>query len=153
MDLDGAARLGVHPEGYFALVLTPAASQLLRERFATLARPLAHHCTVRHGTSDPADLPAVFSPTDLGETFHLHVTGVATRSDGGVQAAVVTLVLPDGRRVERGFADNPIPHVTVATDGETEPFEANALLAAGFERVDGPMLEAKLSHTRASSSD
>ena len=141
----------MHPEGYFALVLTPASSQLLREGFASLARPLAHHCTVRHGTSDPADLPAVFSPADLGGTFRLRVTGVATRADGGVEAVVVALLLRDGRRVEAGFADNPIPHVTVATDGKTEPFEANALLAAGFDRIDGPTLEAALVHTRASS--
>lgn len=148
----GPTGVGVHPDGYFALVLTPASSKLLVERLATLARPLAHHCTVRHGTSDPAALPAVFSAADLGATFQLRVTGFARRADGGVEAAVVALVLADGKRVEAGFTQNAIPHVTVATDGETEPFEANALLEAGFTPVDGPLLEATLAHTRASSS-
>jgi hypothetical protein len=133
-------------------VLTPASASLLRERLATLPRPIAHHCTVRHGTRDPADLPAAFAPADLGEAFLLHVCGVATRADGGVEAAVVALVLRDGRRLSRGFTENPIPHITVATDGVAEPFEANALLAAGYLAIDGPTLEARLEHTWASSS-
>ena len=142
----------MHPDGYFALVLTPASSDRLRAALATLPHPIAHHCTVRHGTDDPAALPPSFSPADLGRTFQLHVCGFATRDDGGVQAAVVALVMPDGRRFERGFSGNPIPHITVATDGVTEPFEANALLSAGFAPLDGPTLTAALVHTRASSS-
>lgn len=142
----------MHPDGYFALVLTPASADLLRASLATLPHPIAHHCTVLHGTSDPAHLPPPFSPADLGRTFLLRVCGFATRPDGGVEAAVVALVLPDGCRLERGFSANPIPHVTVATDGVTEPFEANALLAAGFAPLDGPTLTATLVHTHASSS-
>jgi hypothetical protein len=148
----GAAEVGVHPDGYFALVLTPASSKLLRARFATLPQAVAHHCTVRHGTRDPADLPAPFSPADLGATFRLQVTGFATRADGGVEAVVVSLILPDCTRLSGGFTHNRIAHVTVATDGETEPFEANALLEAGFTPVDGPTLEATLTHTPATPS-
>jgi hypothetical protein len=140
----------MHPDGYFALVLTPASAARLKATFATLANPISHHCTVRYGTSNPADLPDVFSPTDLGRAFQLEVVGFATRADGGVQAAVVALILPDGRRLERGFSQNTIPHVTVATDGITEPVSANALLESGFEPVRGNVvLEAVLLHTPA----
>lgn len=141
----------MHPDGYFALVLTPASASLVEARFATLTRPIAHHCTVRYGTCDPADLPAAFSAADVGRTFLLQVTGIATRADGGVQAVVVALLGDGGERIERGFSENAIPHVTVATDGVTEPVAANALLAAGFEAVDGPVIAATLVHTRASS--
>lgn len=141
----------MHADGYFALVLTPESTALLVAGFATLSNPIAHHCTVRYGTSDPGDLPAIFSAADLGRVFVLEVTGFATRADGGVQAAVVRLLLPDGRRVERGFTQNAVPHVTVATDGVTEPVAANALLEAGFEPIhDGPRLRATLVHTHAS---
>jgi hypothetical protein len=77
------------------------------------------------------------------------VLGVATRPDGGVQAAAVGLVLPDGRVLEAGFSENRVPHVTLATDGVTEPVEANALLAAGFVRAPGPVLSAVLLHSDA----
>ena len=142
----------MHPDGYFALVLAPESANLLRLRFATLPCILAHHCTVRYGSCDPADLPAIFAPGDLGRTFTLKVTGRARRADGGVEAVVVALALADGRLLEGGFTENAIPHVTVATDGVTEPVEANALLGQGFEPVDGPLLLATLVHTRASSS-
>jgi hypothetical protein len=137
---------GVHADGYFALVLSDGSAALLLRSFATLARPIAHHCTVRYGTSDPADLPPPFSPADLGRTFALKVCGFRTRDDGGVQAAVVALVLEDGGIVERGFSVNDVPHVTIATDGVTEPVEANALLAGGFDPIDGPVLAATLVH-------
>ena len=141
----------MHVDGYFALVLTEDSSELLLRSFSTLARPLAHHCTVKYGTCDPADLPGAFSPADVGETFLLEVIGVKTRDDGGVQAVAVALLRPDGRRIDLPFSENAIPHVTVATDGVTEPSEANAMLARGFEIVAGLMLTAVLVHTRASS--
>lgn len=138
----------MHPDGYFALVLTPASSKALKAAFATLANPIAHHCTVRHGTADPAHLPAVFSPADVGRSFQLHVVGFA--ASPGVEAVVVTLILPDGSRVERGFSQNAVPHVTVATDGEAEPVTANALLEGGFAAVEGgPVLTATLLHSHA----
>ncbi|UQA55247.1 hypothetical protein [Polyangium aurulentum] len=142
----------MHPNGYFALVLAPESADLLRLRFATLPCILAHHCTVRYGSCDPADLPIPFTPGDLGRNFALKVTGRARRADGGVEAVVVALALADGRLLDGGFTENAIPHVTVATDGVTEPVEANALLRQGFETVDGPLLLATLVHTRASSS-
>jgi hypothetical protein len=138
----------MHPSGYFALVLTPEAAAELRA-LATLPSPVAHHCTVAHGTRDPADLPPAFSPADVGRRFRLLVRGFATRADGGVQAAAVALVLPDGQVLEAGFSTNPCPHVTVATDGVTEPVLANALLEGGFEPRDGPLLEATLLHSDA----
>jgi hypothetical protein len=139
----------MHPEGYFALVLDPESSARLVAALATLAEPVAHHCTVVHGTRDPADLPGVFGAAAVGERFGLRVRGFATREDGGVQAAVVALILPDGREMEEGFSRNPVPHVTVATDGETEPAAANALLEGGFARVEGPVLWARLLHSDA----
>jgi hypothetical protein len=139
----------MHPDGYFALVLAEPSAALLRERFATLPSPVAHHCTIAHGIRDPARLPAVFAAEDVGRAFTLRVVGYATRADGGVQAVVVALVLGDGRVLERGFSTNAIPHVTVATDGVTEPVEANALLAEGFERVTGPVLAVTLLHSDA----
>jgi hypothetical protein len=143
----------MHPDGYFALVLTPESAALLEATFATLPNPISHHCTVRYGTCNPADLPEIFSPADLGRVYQLEVIGFATRADGGVQAAVVALWLPDGRRLERGFSENTIPHVTVATDGLTEPVSANDLLESGFEPVRGNLvLQAVLVHTRASRS-
>lgn len=143
----------MHPDGYFALVLDERSAALLRERFATLSYPIAHHCTVRYGTQNPADLPPLFSSKDLGRVFLLKVTGKARRADGGIEAVVVALVLGDGRVVEFGFTENTIPHVTVATDGVTEPVEVNALLEAGYEAIDGPILAATLEHTRVSSRD
>jgi hypothetical protein len=144
----------MHPDGYFALVLAPESAAILRARFATLPCPLAHHCTVRYGTQDPTRLPDPFAPSDVGRDFTLQVVGRATRADGGVEAVVVALVLPDGRKLTQGFTGNNVPHVTVATDGVTEPVEANALLEAGYTPIeDGPLLFATLVHTRASSSD
>ena len=105
-----------------------------------------------YGTQDPADLPRAFSAADLGGRFLLDVTGFKTREDGGVEAVVVALRRPDGRAVDQPFTENAIPHITVATDGVTEPAEANALLASGFAIVAGPTLTAVLVHTRASSS-
>ncbi len=137
------------PAGYFALVLDPESSERLVAALATLADPVAHHCTVAHGTRDPADLPGVFSAASVGARFHLRVRGLATRADGGVQAAVVALVLPDGREIDDGFSRNPVPHVTVATDGRTEPAAANALLEGGFAPIEGPRLEATLLHSDA----
>ncbi|MRG93131.1 hypothetical protein [Polyangium spumosum] len=143
----------MHPDGYFALILDPSSAEILRRRFCTLPRPIAHHCTVRYGTKDPADLPPPFTESDLGRAFTLEVTGYARRQDGGVEAVVVGLLLADGTLVERGFTENAIPHVTVATDGLTEPATANDLLCAGFERIRGPLLLARLEHTWASSRD
>jgi len=139
----------MHPHGYFALVLTPAASARLVEALATLPHAVAHHCTVVHGTRDPADLPDAFTPADVGGRFHLAVRGFATRADGGVQAAVVALAGADGYPVARSFSRNRVPHVTVATDGATGAAAANALLEAGFEPLDGPLLEVTLLHSDA----
>jgi hypothetical protein len=139
----------MHPDGYFALVLTPDSSAQLVAALATLAVPLAHHCTVAYGTRDPAALPGIFAASAIGERFRLRVRGLATRADGGVQAAVVALILADGREIEAGFTANRVPHVTVATDGRTEPAAANALLEAGFAPASGPILWATLLHSDA----
>jgi hypothetical protein len=143
----------MHPDGYFALVLDEPSAALLRERFATLPCVIAHHCTVRYGTKNPADLPPPFASDDLGRAFALKVTGRARRADGGVEAVVVALLLDDGRVLDDGFTENAIPHVTVATDGVAEPVEVNALLESGYEPIDGPILVTRLEHTRASSRD
>gem|GEM_PF-5063844 len=146
----GYATPTMHPDGYFALVLEPASAAVLRESFATLAHPIGHHCTVRYGTSRLTDLPAPLSEQDIGKTFQLKIIGYA-RAENKVEAVVVALVLPDGTLLERGFSENVIPHITVATDGVEEPARANDLLQAGFARIDGPTLDAKLEHTYASS--
>jgi hypothetical protein len=138
----------MHPNGYFALVLTPESSALL-VALATLENPIAHHCTVAFGTRDPRELPRAFTPSDVGRRFGLLVRGFATRADGGIQAAVVSLVLEDGRVLGEGFSANHVPHVTVATDGVTEPAEANALLEEGFTPKEGPALVATLLHSDA----
>jgi 2,4-dienoyl-CoA reductase-like NADH-dependent reductase (Old Yellow Enzyme family) len=134
-------------DGYFALLLSPASSERLAAAYATLANPIAHHCTVRHGTRDPADLLPPFTAADLGSPFRLKVRGLARSAR--VEAVVVSLVLPDGRVIDEGFSANRVPHVTVATDGASEPFLANALLEAGFEAIDGPVLDATLAHSDA----
>jgi hypothetical protein len=134
-----------HPDGYFALVLSPASSALLRARFATLGNPIAHHCTVRHGSREPADLPNVFNALDMGRSFVLVVTGLARSQE--VEAVVVALRAADGSLLQEGFSQNAIPHVTIATDGIAEPFASNALLAAGYEPVgEGLELTATLLH-------
>ena len=140
----------MHPDGYFALVLDTASREVLRNAYATLDHVITHHCTVRYGSNRPADLPSPFGEADLGQTFRLKVIG-HVKLEGKVETVAVGLVLPDGTLLERGFSENAIPHVTVATDGVEEPARANELLAAGFVRVDGPLLEARLEHTRASS--
>jgi len=135
------------PRGYFALVLSPSSSHDLKERFATLAKPVAHHCTVKYGSRDPSDLPEAFTAADLGKTFTLRVIGHKTREDGGIQAAAVALVGPEGYLREQGISANKVAHVTIATDGKTSAVEANALLESGFQRIDGPTLTATLVHT------
>lgn len=140
----------MHPDGYFALVLDAGSVEVLTREFATLRQVIAHHCTVRYGTNRPEDLPQPFGMADVGRTFRLKVVGRASL-EGKLEAVVVALVLPDGKLLERGFSENTIPHVTVATDGIEEPVRANEVLAAGFVRVEGPWLEARLEHTRASS--
>lgn len=140
----------MHPDGYFALVLDGASVELLRREYATLGHVIAHHCTVRYGSDRVSDLPEPFGPGDMGRSFRLQVIGHA-RLEGKLEAVVVALVLPDGRFRERGFSENAIPHVTVATDGVEEPARANDLLAAGFVRMEGPVLQARLEHTRVSS--
>lgn len=142
----------MHPDGYFALVLDAASAEVLRSCYATLGHAIAHHCTVRYGTNRPADLPSPFGDADLGRSFGLKVIGLA-RLEGKLEAVAVALVLPDETLLERGFSENAIPHVTVATDGIEEPAQANELLTAGFVRIDGPLLTARLEHTRASSKD
>jgi hypothetical protein len=139
----------MHPDGYFALVLDPASVTLLKETFATLPHTIAHHCTVRYGTDRPTDLPEPFRAEDLARVFRLKVIGYE-RLAGKLEAVVVALVLPDGTLLENGFSENTIPHVTVATDGVEEPARANELLESGFVRIDGPVIEARLEHTRVS---
>lgn len=139
----------MHPDGYFALVLDTSSATLLKEEFATLPHLIAHHCTVRYGTDRPEDLPAPFTARDLGKRFYLKVIGLG-RTEGKLEAVVVSLVLPDGTFLERGFSENTIPHVTIATDGEEDPARANDVLEGGFTRMDGPMLVARLEHTRVS---
>ena len=140
----------MHPDGYFALVLDAASAEVLRSSYATLGHVIAHHCTVRYGSNRPEDLPSPFGEADLGRMFALKVIG-QVRLEGKVEAVVVALVLPDNTLLEGGFSENAIPHVTVATDGVEEPARANELLAEGFVRIDGPLLAARLEHTRASS--
>jgi hypothetical protein len=135
------------PKGYFALVLTRDASKQLASSLATLPVAVCDHCTVCYGTDDIHDLPPFFSETDLGKPFRLKVIGFATRDDGGIQAAPVALVGHDGQLQLQGFSTNPIPHITVATDGKAEAVESNALLAKGFSPLDGPYLDATLQHT------
>lgn len=140
----------MHSDGYFALVLAPASASMLRQSFTTLAHSIAHHCTVRYGTDRPADLPYPFRAKDLGQRFLLRITGYGRAGDR-VEAVVVALVLPDGTLLERGFTENAIPHVTVATDGVEEPVRANDALESVYVRFNGPILEATLEHTRVSS--
>ena len=140
----------MHPNGYFALILTEASRNVLLRQYATLMHGIAHHCTVRYGSDQVSDLPTPFTPADLGRIFQLRVIGLA-RLEGKLEAVAVALVLSDGQLLECGFSENPIPHVTVATDGMEEPARANDLLANGFQRIEGPVLEARLDHTRASS--
>ena len=135
------------PNGYFALVLSPSSSHDLKERFATLAKPVAHHCTVKYGSCDPADLPEAFTAADLGKTFSLRVIGYKTREDEAIQAVAVALVGPDGYLREQGISTNKVAHVTVATDGKESAVASNALLEGGFVRIDGPWLTATLVHT------
>jgi septum formation protein len=133
-------------EGYFALVLLEESSRALREQFATLPQPAAHHCTVRFGSRDPADLPEAFTAADLGRVFTLKVIGWKTRQDGGIQAVAVALVGEGGALVTKGLSVNKVPHITVATDGVVSAAASNALLEEGFMRVDGPELKATLEH-------
>ncbi|WP_437680977.1 protease inhibitor I42 family protein [Sorangium sp. So ce131] len=142
-------KANLHPDGYFALVLSEASSRALKERFATLPRRYAHHCTVRYGSQDPADLPPRFTAADLGRTFTLKVIGHKTRADNGIQAAAVALVGEDGALVREGFSSNKVAHITVATNGVVSAVESNALLEEGFTGMDGdgPELEATLVHT------
>lgn len=134
----------MHPDGYFALVLSKESSARLVAAYATLPDRIAHHCTIVYGARDPEVLPHPLGPADLGALHRLKVRGFA--ESAGVQAVAVALILPDGRLLHEGFSRNRVPHVTIATDGETDASASNALLEAGFEEIDGPELEATLLH-------
>lgn len=142
-----------HPvnKNYFALVLTPSATDRLLRSYATLPNRIAHHCTVAFGTDDPADLPEFFSPDDIGKPFLLRAIGYRRREDDAIEAVAVELLDDYGNPVTTRFSTNAIPHITLATDGRARPFEANALLAAGFEPVNGELLLTTLEHVRDTS--
>ncbi len=130
---------------YIALVLDAASRAVLIARYATLPALRADHCTVVHGTTDPADLPPAFSAGDLGRAFRLVVTGTALRPARGIEAVVVALRRGDGPPLHAGFSANRVPHVTVATDARTPSRESNTVLAEGYDPVsDGPELVARL---------
>lgn len=93
-----------------------------------LPQVYAHHMTIKFRPTD-SDLDML----NIGALVGLHIVGFA--DDGHVQAIVVE---PIG--VE---STNPVPHVTVATDG-TPPVKSNELLAGGYTAVNGPVLPARI---------
>lgn len=130
---------------YFALVLDDASRALLLARYATLPASRADHCTVVHGTREPAHLPPAFSAADLGRVFRLVVTGMALRPARGIEAVVVALRHGDGSLLHAGFSANRVPHVTVATDGCTPSRKSNTVLAEGYDPIsEGPELVVRL---------
>lgn len=93
-----------------------------------LPKHYAHHMTIKFAPSD-----AELAQLPIGAEVYLEIVGYV--DDGHVQAVVVH---PHGVK-----SKNPIPHVTVATDG-TPPAKANDLLKNGFTPLGGPKIVARV---------
>ena len=109
---------------YSGIFLSPESKEALAEWWSgvkgdLLPKQFMHHMTIKFKPS-PEEVMAL----PLGSDVRLQVVG--TGSDEKGQAVVVSSELP---------TDNPIPHITVATDG-TSPVYSNELLAAGTAPVD-----------------
>ena len=93
---------------------------------AILPKEFAHHITLKFKPSemDMAELVR----KGLGSEHLVRLTGAAGDSKG--QAA--TAQLPAGIR-----ANNPIPHLTIATSPSTKPVYSNELLKDGVTKLDG----------------
>jgi peptide deformylase len=141
--------IDIHPSGYFALVLHRPSQERLLARYASLPFRIGHHCTVAYGTDRVGDLPPAFKPGDLGKEFQLRVTGYAIRADRGIESVAVELIDDEGNPIPSPFSTNRVPHVTLATDGNTLPYASNALLEEGFAPTEGPVLSCTLMHVRA----
>ncbi len=94
-----------------------------------LPKHIAHHMTIKFA---PTEAELALLP--IGKEVYFEVIGYV--DDGHVQAVVVQ---PHGVK-----SKNPVPHVTIATDGKTPPVKANDLLKDGFTPLGGPKVPARV---------
>jgi hypothetical protein len=109
---------------YSAVFLTPDAKETLSNWWTAtqgglLPKQFMHHMTIKFKPS-----PEEVLSLPLGKDVQLKITGIGSDEKG--QAVAVHSDLP---------VDNPIPHITVATDG-TSPVYSNELLSAGLKPVE-----------------
>lgn len=109
---------------YSAVFLTPDAKETLASwwtatRGELLPKQFMHHMTIKFKPS-----PEEVLSLPLGKDVQLKITGVGSDEKG--QAVAVHSDLP---------VDNPIPHITIATDG-TSPVYSNELLSANLQPVE-----------------
>lgn len=123
---------------YTSLTLSPKSQEELLTKYKTLPVAHGHHMTIMLGIKlvELAKKAPFFATTEIGQVFTLRVVGIA-RSEN-IEAVVVGVVQMDGNVVTEGITEARIthPHITVATDETTRPFQSNVLLKAGFERVE-----------------
>lgn len=124
---------------YTALVLDKESHERLLAKYRTLPIAFGHHMTVMLGTKveDVGRKAPFFKSEDVGKTFDLQVVGLA-RSEQ--IEAVVVAVLKNGEKMMDGVSTNKIPHITIATDGNTKPFKSNELLKGDFQTVENGMM-------------
>jgi len=91
---------------------------------ALLPKRYSHHMTIKFKPT-----PEEVASLPLGAQVALEIVGFAADRKG--QAVQVEVVSPSGVR-----STNPIPHITVATDG-TSPVYSNELLSRGAVRAEG----------------
>lgn len=131
---------------YLAAFLTKMSKQRLLRDFPAVHDDIrADHMTIQFAPSE-----AEAACLQIGKKVKLKVVGYAEDDKG--QAVVV---VPKGVRSER-----PIPHITISTIPGVGAIYSNNLLAAGYEPVVGPTLEAVLdtfpnqwTHRRRASSE
>lgn len=106
---------------YSGVFLSPESKEALADWWPgeLLPKTFMHHMTLKFKPS-----PEEVLSLPLGKDVKLQIVGIGSDEKG--QAVAVSTELP---------VDNPIPHITVATDG-TSPVYSNELLAAGAAPVD-----------------
>lgn len=115
---------------YTAVFLDQTSKEMLQRWFEAttgqtlLGTPHAHHMTIKFKPSD-AEIAAL----PLGQKAKLRVVGWA--ADDKVQAVVVEPEIP---------SQKAIPHITVATEGDTPPAYANELLARNVIPFEGTLV-------------
>ena len=105
-----------------------------------LPKEFMHHVTLRF---KPMFGEVVSLP--MGAQIRMRITGVA-QDDKAAAVRVDRVLNPElpMNALAEYLPAGKIPHLTVATDGDTPPKYSNELLAAGVTEIDGPEFDVQL---------